>query len=278
MATWEKSSSIARYHSALAPTNPSLRSRRKGKSARRLHTIEAMAAAYLTEVRMVQPRGPYFIGGYCFGARVAFEMAQQLVRQGEKVAFLGLFMSYDANLYHFPSRIQSHLEQFRLMGTRAKLADLTRNSTEKVRSLLWRLKFNLFRHRLSSSSSLFQNVSEMNLQAVRDYVSTVYPGRMTAFLNGPVPKGLTLGSELRLFGMGAHEVQVRVVPGDGGSMFQEPFVRVMAEQLRTCLDDAAALGPAEIQDDPHTESNVPPALISSFDLGSAEMNVPQIVE
>jgi hypothetical protein len=52
----------------------------------------------------------------------------------------------------------------------------------------------------------------------------------------------------------------------------------MAEQLRTCLDDAAALGPAEIQDDPHTESNVPPALISSFDLGSAEMNVPQIVE
>ena len=62
----------------------------------------------------MQSHGPYLIGGYCFGGRVAFEMAQQLLRQGEKVAFLGLFMSYDPNLFHFPSRIKSHLEQFRL--------------------------------------------------------------------------------------------------------------------------------------------------------------------
>ena len=242
------------------------------------HTIEAMAADYLTEIRTVQSHGPYFIGGYCFGGRVAFEMAQQLVKQGEKVAFLGLFMSYDPNLFHFPSRIKSHLEQFRLMRTTAKLADLTRNSAEKMRSVLWRLMFHLLKHRLSPGSRLFRNVSEMNLQAVRDYAPTIYPGRMTAFLNGRVPAGLSLDPDLRLFGMGAHEVQVRVFPGDGDSMFHEPFVRRMAEQLRTCLKDAATLPPAETEDEPHPQSNLSPAVISSFDLGSAEMNVPQIAE
>ena len=54
-------------------------------------TIEEMAAAYIKEIRSVQPQGPYYLSGYCFGAIVAFEIAQQLVRAGEKIAFLGSF-------------------------------------------------------------------------------------------------------------------------------------------------------------------------------------------
>jgi amino acid adenylation domain-containing protein len=51
-------------------------------------TVEAMAAHYLRELRAVQPRGPYRIGGYCFGALVAFEMARRLEARGERVALL----------------------------------------------------------------------------------------------------------------------------------------------------------------------------------------------
>ena len=53
-------------------------------------TIESMAADYVTEIRRVQPHGPYFLAGYSFGGRVSFEIAQQLVRAGERVSFLGL--------------------------------------------------------------------------------------------------------------------------------------------------------------------------------------------
>src|SRR5262249_47038223 len=45
---------------------------------------------YISEIRRVQPHGPYFIAGHCYGGRVSFEMAQQLVREGERVSFLGL--------------------------------------------------------------------------------------------------------------------------------------------------------------------------------------------
>ncbi len=52
--------------------------------------IEEMAAHYLSELRTVQPTGPYRIGGHCAGNWVAFEMALQLERAGEKVEHLVL--------------------------------------------------------------------------------------------------------------------------------------------------------------------------------------------
>ena len=52
--------------------------------------IEDMAAQYVADLRAFQPQGPYFLGGYCFGGIVAYEMAQQLRAHGQSVAFLGL--------------------------------------------------------------------------------------------------------------------------------------------------------------------------------------------
>ncbi len=53
--------------------------------------IEDMAAVYVKEIRRVQPHGPYYLGGYCMGGTAAYEVAQQLLAQGEQIAFLGLF-------------------------------------------------------------------------------------------------------------------------------------------------------------------------------------------
>ena len=46
-------------------------------------TFEEMARDYLAEVRQVQPHGPYFLAGFSGGGIVAYEMAQQLVVEGE---------------------------------------------------------------------------------------------------------------------------------------------------------------------------------------------------
>ncbi|MBY0527230.1 MAG: AMP-binding protein [Gemmataceae bacterium] len=47
--------------------------------------IEDMAADHLHALRAFQPEGPYDLGGHCNGALIAFEMAQQLRRQGQRV-------------------------------------------------------------------------------------------------------------------------------------------------------------------------------------------------
>jgi thioesterase domain-containing protein len=51
-------------------------------------TVEAMATAYVAELLACSPRGPYLVGGHCFGGAVALEMALQLEARGETVTRL----------------------------------------------------------------------------------------------------------------------------------------------------------------------------------------------
>ncbi len=50
--------------------------------------ISALAEYYCEEILFVQPKGPYILGGYCFGAAIALEIARELTRRGGKVACL----------------------------------------------------------------------------------------------------------------------------------------------------------------------------------------------
>jgi thioesterase domain-containing protein/acyl carrier protein len=49
-----------------------------------------MAAHYVAEMRTVQPHGPYYLGGFSFGGRIAVYMANMLKQAGEEVALLVL--------------------------------------------------------------------------------------------------------------------------------------------------------------------------------------------
>lgn len=49
-----------------------------------------MADYYLEEIKKVQPEGPYFLAGSSFGANMSVEIAQQLRKNNESVAFVGL--------------------------------------------------------------------------------------------------------------------------------------------------------------------------------------------
>lgn len=50
-------------------------------------TVEEQARLYINDIKAVQPNGPYLIGGWSFGAVVAFEVVRQLEAQGDKVGF-----------------------------------------------------------------------------------------------------------------------------------------------------------------------------------------------
>lgn len=50
--------------------------------------IEEMAAADISQIKKMQPTGPYTLWGYSFGAKVAFEAAYQLEKSGDKVESL----------------------------------------------------------------------------------------------------------------------------------------------------------------------------------------------
>jgi non-ribosomal peptide synthetase component F/thioesterase domain-containing protein len=51
-------------------------------------SIEEMAAAHLSALRAIRPKGPYVIGGFCIGGLVAYELAQQIKAAGDDVEML----------------------------------------------------------------------------------------------------------------------------------------------------------------------------------------------
>ena len=64
------------------------------KHSEEFRTVEGIAAYYLVAIRELQPQGPYQLGGWSAGGLIAYEMAQQLRRQGQEVRLLALIDSY----------------------------------------------------------------------------------------------------------------------------------------------------------------------------------------
>jgi len=60
-----------------------------------------MAEKMLTAIRALAPRGPYLIGGNCFGATLAFEIAHQIHDRGENIP--------QVILVHPDARVPMHL-------------------------------------------------------------------------------------------------------------------------------------------------------------------------
>ncbi len=112
-------------------------------------TVEDIAGRYLKELRTVQAEGPYVLGGYSFGAVVAFEMAQQLQDAGQRVALL--LMLYpsvpDAGFWAPPQRrrswphpgaiadeVRRNLRELAQLGSRRKLRRIAQGVGARIRA------------------------------------------------------------------------------------------------------------------------------------------------
>jgi iterative type I PKS product template protein len=80
--------------------------------------IDGVSAIYLAEMKRRQPQGPYLIGGWSAGGVVAYEVAMQLVAQGEKVEKLVLIDSpCPVKLEPLPARLHHFFDSIGLLGT-----------------------------------------------------------------------------------------------------------------------------------------------------------------
>ena len=109
--------------------------------------------------------GPYLLGGRCFGGLVAFEMAQQLNRQGEKTALLVILDTRLIHNVHFEEEILPRVPQ--PQGKKA------RNGTERVRDG----DANFSGPVVARLRSLIRT----HERARRRYVPKIYSGRITLF-------------------------------------------------------------------------------------------------
>lgn len=80
--------------------------------------IDGVSELYLAEVKRRQPHGPYCLGGWSAGGVVAFEVALQLLKEGETISRLVLIDSpCPIRLEPLPSRLHHFFDSIGLLGS-----------------------------------------------------------------------------------------------------------------------------------------------------------------
>ncbi|MCB0154769.1 MAG: amino acid adenylation domain-containing protein, partial [Anaerolineae bacterium] len=215
-----------------------------------LDSVEAMAAHYLREIRTVQPQGPYYLGGYCFGGQIVYEMAQQLQAQGETVAVLALLSSQPYNTgFNVP---HSHSEYCLGLvrsapGWGERLAEL---NPDQLLKRAQRKARRYFKEHLPGNGTVsaedllddadhlpdFQRrVVEQNMAALDRYTFRAYQGHIHVF-QAKAPSLLTVDVPGHGWDRLAEAgITTIMVPGSHQSILREPQVATLAEKLRQVL-------------------------------------------
>jgi amino acid adenylation domain-containing protein len=214
-------------------------------------SVEEMAARYIEAIRQVQPRGPYFIGGWSFGGIVAFEVARQLVRQGQVVGKLILVdssASIDGSDIPLDDEPALMLMFARDLGIDlddqvSSYDDLQQLTAEE--QLLWVLDQAITTHVLPPDCEFFQIqqyylVYKSNLLAWSKYRPEVYSGRLTLFRASDRPLENYLDPMMGWNELASAGVELHTIAGGHYSLLTLPNVGTLAEELKKSLTQIQA--------------------------------------
>lgn len=245
-------SHLARY---LGPEQPFYALRAQGLDGKKKpHTrIEDMAADYIKEIRAVQAEGPYLLCGATFGGWIAYEMAQQLTTQGQKVDLLVLLDTFNIGPASPPIPADTSNPSVSSVSTpapsRKSLSHYVRRSIYHLKrgQLTWVLR-NILRKHVERVTRVFtpprkryaKDVQRAITKAVYNYFGQPYSGGIVYFLPGFRER--VFRSSRTWYRLASGRLDVYIVPGRHMDILKEPHVRIVAEKLRSCLDEAWADG------------------------------------
>jgi aspartate racemase len=204
--------------------------------------IERRASRYLQEIRSLQPEGPYFIGGHCYGATVAFEMAHQLLAQNQKVAVLALIDAYAPG---YP-RLRPWLERNVRLRIRYHFKNLQKLST-KEKLIYFKEKVGILKSRTQRqirqlSGSVKQRLGKTGpgriALSIRRYEAGVYPGKIILFSPSVHPEYICPDPDMGWERLSGGGLEIHQIPGEFASIIREPAVRILSDELKTCLAKA----------------------------------------
>nr|AXN93627.1 PuwA [Symplocastrum muelleri NIVA-CYA 644] len=225
-----------------------------------LTSVEEIATDYIKAIQIVRPQGPYLLGGHSFGGLVAFEMAQQLQRQGQEVALLAIFdtiapirdrkptMDVDLDDAMWLTQIADVIGRLYKQKLEVFYEDLKPLAgDEKLDYLLQRLKMVNILPADAGITQLrgFVEVYKVHSQAFSNYSpQQVHKTHISLFRAGEVSaeeaaiEGYSELLEQKDLGwdeFSAGPVEIYMVPGTHLTMMSRPDVEMLAKQLGACI-------------------------------------------
>ncbi|MEM7032315.1 MAG: amino acid adenylation domain-containing protein, partial [Chloroflexota bacterium] len=220
-----------------------------------LETIAKMASRYISELRKVQPHGPYLLGGFCFGGLVALEMAHQLQNMQEDVALVAMVHAehpdYREQLFHGEGvslwgkvrfRLELEWYNFHEVAVEAK-ATYLKERLMRLLAILQPVK--RFQGALKNSSSTkaasleaaLDRLADIHGQALEKYKPQPYDGPVTLFAAEKrpayAPDDRSLGWHPWLSG----SFEIVDISGPFIGLLSEPRVQQVAKVLRAHIEN-----------------------------------------
>ncbi|MFQ4146580.1 amino acid adenylation domain-containing protein [Chlorogloeopsis sp. ULAP02] len=219
-----------------------------------LTRVEDMASTYVEAIRKFQPYGPYQIGGWSFGGIVAYEIAQQLHKQGQEVSLLAILDSYLPIILDPNKKIDNKYlvgVLSRVFGGMFGQDNLVTPQEIQHLSVDERLDYIIEKARKAkifppgverSKNRRILDVLVGTLKATYSYVRQPYPGKVTIFRASEkhimAPDPTLVWVEL-LSVMAAKDIKVVNVPGNHYTFILEPHVKALAERLKSYLSSSS---------------------------------------
>ncbi|MCL5670654.1 MAG: amino acid adenylation domain-containing protein [Acidobacteria bacterium] len=237
-------------------------------------SVEEMASHYIQEVMSVQPRGPYYLGGYCLGGAIALEMAQQLSAQGQRVALVAMIDTYNFSLIpqaklgrlEYLHRLQTlwfaaanllitkKSERMHFLGQKWGTAKIGLEATLRDWSNCLR---NWGKGRKAGGDE-YRRVKAANHQAMKEYVPKPYAGRVLLIR----PRGHFWGQNDPAFGWDrvlCSPLDCRINPAYPKGIMLDPYLRMVAQALKGCLQEVQEAEAARRTQMPGTAREAEPA-------------------
>ena len=213
-----------------APSQPVFALQAQGLSGEApcLDRVEEMADLYVQEIRAAQKEGPYRLGGYSFGGFVALEIARRLANLGEQIEYLSLIDTFAGE----PAAKSSLLLNLLRLSPRHQVSYLSLKIRKKIRRMIAGVAL----------PPAVKAVRQACAEAERHYKPSVFEGKISLFL--PSRKSLR-NSHAQDGGWGefaTQGVEVREIPGDHGSIVDEPNAGELARLILSGIK-RARLGP-----------------------------------
>lgn len=222
-----------------------------GENNQKTYTrIEEMAGSFIPQIQSIQPHGPYYLGGYSFGGIVAYEIAQQLSAQGEKVATVIALDTYGPN-YPPPTslakKVNYVLGNFRKLSAKKKFdyfIQKSRNVLMGIKVKFWGKLYGFYLSSHRQVPPILKNILSDNdrtfIQALtirRFYHALGYQGRMDLFLAEETRTRPNVEPHLGWNQVIKGQLKIHNVPGSHATIIKEPHLEILAQSLKKVLDE-----------------------------------------
>lgn len=199
-----------------------------GVNATLQSSIEGLASEFIAGLRRVQKRGPYRLVGYSMGSLVAFESAQQLVRDGERIEVLAAIEGWvmEPHLTTAEKLRRAMVNLWRM--DRSDKLGYVRDKLGYMRRMLHNREQSA---EISAAEAEIAPLREAHIAAAVGYRPQVYKGGLLLFRARRYPATAPSDPHCGWDGWVRGGIELHWVPGDHYQVVVAPNCEVIARAL-----------------------------------------------